>query len=246
MRKSPTIMGVIPARFDSQRLPGKVLREIAGKPMIFWVYRNARRSPFLADLIVATDSLEVQHYCVGADIPVMMTGRHRSGTDRLHEVMERTAADVYVNVQGDEPTLRPEHLEKLIAPFLCQDVQVSTLMVEIDRVTAMDSNVVKVVTDHENRALYFSRCPIPYDRDGTGGVKYFKHIGLYAYGRATLALFHQLPQSSLEIAEKLEQMRLVQNGVRILVAETPFDTVGVDTEEDLQRVHMRFSSGEHA
>jgi 3-deoxy-manno-octulosonate cytidylyltransferase (CMP-KDO synthetase) len=245
MNESPRIIGVIPARFDSQRLPGKVLREIAGKPMIYWVYHNARKSPLLAELLVATDSERVQQYCAGAGIPVMMTGRHESGTDRLHEVMLRTDFDIYVNVQGDEPTLTAEHLERLLEPFSQAGVQVTTLRVLIDHETAQDPNIVKVVTDRSNRALYFSRYPIPYDRDGTGCVRYYKHIGLYAYQRSALALFHSLPQASLELAEKLEQLRFLQNGVQIFAAETALDTVGVDTLEDLLRVQARFSAGTH-
>jgi 3-deoxy-manno-octulosonate cytidylyltransferase (CMP-KDO synthetase) len=236
MRVSPNIMGVIPARMDSKRLPGKVLRNIGDKAMIHWVYAGARRSPLLTNLLVATDSEEVQQYCLSHDIPVAMTGRHPSGSDRLHEVMLKTSADVYVNIQGDEPTLRPDHLESLLEPILSGDAEVATLRTAIDRTAARDPNCVKVVADNRGRALYFSRCPIPFARDGSGGCQYYKHIGLYAYTRASLALFHRLPQSSLEQAEKLEQLRFLQNGIEIAVAETPFDTIGVDTEDDLRRV----------
>jgi len=236
MRRLQKILGVIPARLDSKRLPGKVLLSIGGKAMVHWVYDSAGRSPLLTSLIVATDSEAVQQYCLSHDIPVMMTGRHPSGSDRLHEVMERTDGDVYVNIQGDEPTLRPDHIELLLKPILSGEAEVSTLKVAIDALAARDPNCVKVVTDDRGRALYFSRGLVPFDRDGTGGVRYFKHIGLYAYTRAALALFHSLPPSSLESAEKLEQLRMLQHGVPILVAETPHDTVGVDTEADLQRV----------
>lgn len=236
MRNPRKVVGVIPARLDSKRLPGKVLRSIAGKAMLHWVYEGAKRSPLLHDLIVATDSEEVRHYCSSHDIPVTMTGRHPSGSDRLHEVMERTDGDVYANIQGDEPTLRPEHFDLLLQPILAGEVEVTTLKVAVDDAAARDPNNVKVVTDEKGRALYFSRYPIPFDRDGTGGIRYYKHIGIYAYTRAALSLFHRLPQSSLELAEKLEQLRFLENGVPILVAETPHDTVGVDTEADLQRV----------
>lgn len=237
------IMGVIPARLNSSRLPGKALREIAGRPMIHWVYENAKRSPLLTDLIVATDSPEIQRSCEAASIPVTMTGEHPSGSDRLHEVMGRTDGDIYVNIQGDEPTLRPDHLELLLAPFLNgSGAQVTTLKVAIDVTSALDPNNVKVVTADDGRALYFSRCPIPFDRDGTGSVQHYKHIGLYAYTREALGLFHRLPQSSLELAERLEQLRYLQNGVPLFVAETPHDTVGVDTEADLQRVIALFSN----
>jgi len=236
LRESRKILGVIPARLDSKRLPGKVLRSIGGKAMVHWVYESARQSPLLTGLIVAADSEEVQQYCRSHNIPVTMTGQHASGSDRLHEVMEKTDGDVYVNIQGDEPTLRPDHIDLLLKPILSGNAEVTTLRVAIDEMAARNPNCVKVVTDERGHALYFSRSPIPFDRDGTGGIRYFKHIGLYAYTRAALALFHRLPQSSLELAEKLEQLRLLQNGVPILVAETPHDTLGVDTEADLQRV----------
>lgn len=235
------VLGVIPARYDSTRLPGKVLRNIAGRPMIYWVYRNARQSGVLADLLVATDSEKVLEYCRQEGMQVMLTGRHPSGTDRLREVMERLPADVYINIQGDEPTLRPEHLEAVVRPFVSAEAQVATLKVQIDEAAALDPNNVKVVTDDLGRALYFSRHPIPFDRDGTGGVKRYKHIGIYAYTRAALTHFHSLPESSLESAEKLEQLRFLQSGFAIYVVETPFDTVGVDTEADLQRVNLLLS-----
>ena len=235
MLKSEKILGVIPARLDSRRLPRKVLQDIAGKPMLYWVHRNASRSPLLTGLVVATDSDEVRNFCDSAGIPVMMTGRHPSGTDRVNEVMERTDAGIYVNIQGDEPTLRPEQLDQLVEPLLKGQAPVSTLKTALDAEQARDPNNVKVVTDLSGRALYFSRHAIPFDRDGTGGARYFKHIGLYGYTREALARFHSLPQSSLERTEKLEQLRFLQNGIPIIVVETPHDTIGVDTEEDLER-----------
>ena len=258
---SKKILGVIPARLNSTRLPGKALREIAGKPMIHWVYQNAKRSTVLSDLVVATDSPEIQASCESAGIPVFLTGEHPSGGDRLHEVLTKTDADIYVNIQGDEPTLKPEHIELLLKPLIeIPDARVSTLKVRIDAEAAADPNNVKVVTTLDGRALYFSRHAIPFDRDGgqthpasslgtppeTGragevGPAYYKHIGLYAYTRNALSLFHKLPQSSLELSEKLEQLRYLENGVDIWVAETEYDTVGVDTEADLQRVIALFA-----
>jgi len=243
MDKVPRVMGVIPARLDSKRLPRKVLRDIAGRPMICRVYQNARRSPLLNDLVVATDSEEVRRTCGNEHIPVIMTGQHSSGTDRLHEIMMRTDADLYVNIQGDEPTLRPEHLDQLVTRLLQGDAQVATLKVRIDAAAANDPNIVKVVTDSVGRALYFSRLPIPNDRDAAGNVRHYKHIGIYAYRREALARFHSLPQSPLELAEKLEQLRFLENGMPIHVLETPHDTIGVDTEEDLHRVNSLFLSG---
>ena len=243
MSARPKILGVIPARLGSTRLPGKVLREIAGKPMLYWVYHHSRRSPMLADVVVATENEEVKQFCESQGIPVTLTGRHSSPSDRVHEVLTRTDADVFVNIQGDEPMLRPAHFELLLSPFLQGDVQVTTLKVAMDTVAALDPNNVKVVTDHSGRALYFSRYPIPYDRDDQGGIQYYKHQGIYAYTRAALSLFHSLPKSSLELAEKLDQLRFLQAGVPIIVFETPYDTIGVDTEADLQRVNALFASG---
>jgi 3-deoxy-manno-octulosonate cytidylyltransferase (CMP-KDO synthetase) len=241
MHASKKVLGVIPARLDSKRLPGKVLRDIAGKSMVHRVYENARQSPLLNDLIVATENEEVHRYCLDHGIAVTMTGRHPSGSDRLHEVMERTDGDVYVNIQGDEPQLRPDQIELVLEPILNGKAEVATLKVTIDDDAARDPNNVKVITDVNGIALYFSRYPIPFDRDGSGGIRYYKHIGLYAYTRAALSIFHRLPQSSLELAEKLEQLRYLENGIPIHVAETPHDNIGVDTEEDLQRVISLFS-----
>lgn len=232
------VLGVIPARLESTRLPGKPLREICGRPMIAWVYENARRAACLDHLLVATDSAEVESYCRQHGIPAMMTSReHKSGTDRMAEVMAKAPAEVYVNIQGDEPMITPDHLERLLSPFRdAPATQVSTLKVAIDAQTAADRNVVKVVTDLAGRALYFSRARIPFDRDGSGQVQYFKHQGFYAFRAAALNTFHHLPASPLEKLEKLEQLRFLENGIGIAVVETPHDTIGVDTEADLIRV----------
>jgi len=243
MTKHLNILGVIPARFNSTRLPGKALREIAGRPMIHWVYLNAKRSPLLTALVVATDSPEIQASCEAGNIPVFLTGEHPSGTDRVHEVLTRTDADIYVNIQGDEPTLRPDHLALMLKPFSDDSgARVTTLKVAITPAEAADPNNVKVVTADNGNALYFSRYSVPYDRAGTGNVPHFKHIGLYAYTREALDLYHSLPQSSLELSESLDQLRFLQNGVPIYVAETLHDTVGVDTEADLQRVIEMFAA----
>ena len=243
MRKRPRILGVIPARYDSQRLPGKVLLRIGPKAMIHWVYERARKSPHLEQILVATDSDKVQEYCTAHDIPVMRTRRHPSGSDRLNEVMERTDADIYVNIQGDEPTIRTDHIELLLRPLLAGESEVTTLKVALSEAAAQNPNIVKVVTDIHGRALYFSRLPIPFDRDAGGAIHYYKHIGLYGYTRAALALFNSLPQSSLELAEKLEQLRYLENGVAIHVPETQYDTIGVDTAEDLEQATALLTAG---
>jgi 3-deoxy-manno-octulosonate cytidylyltransferase (CMP-KDO synthetase) len=242
MQSCRKVIGVIPARLDSTRLPRKVLRAIAGKAMVHWVYQSAAASTLLDKLFVATDSEEVGRYCLDHNLAVMMTGRHPSGSDRLHEVMERTDGDIYVNIQGDEPTLRTDHIERLLEPVLSGKSDVATLKVAIGRDAAQNPNFVKVVTDTHGHALYFSRFPIPYDRDGGSQIRYYKHIGLYAYTRAALVRFHELPQSALELAERLEQLRYLENGIPIRVVETPQDTIGVDTEEDLQKVTALFAA----
>jgi len=236
------VLGVIPARLESTRLPGKPLRAICGRPMIAWVYENARQAACLDDLLVATDSPEIESYCRENGIPALMTSReHKSGTDRLAEVMAKEPAAIYVNIQGDEPMITSDHLERLLRPFLeAPATQVSTLKVAIDPETAMDRNVVKVVTDLSGRALYFSRARIPFDRDGSGQVQYYKHQGFYAFTAAALDAFHHLQPSPLEKLEKLEQLRFLENGIEIAVMETPLDTIGVDTEEDLHRVEEYF------
>jgi 3-deoxy-manno-octulosonate cytidylyltransferase (CMP-KDO synthetase) len=189
----------------------------------------------LNQLMIATDSEKVLHYCEKCAIPAMATRQHLSGSDRLHEVLERTDGDIYVNIQGDEPTIQPEHIELLLRPLISGQAEITTLKTAIDPVDAQNPNVVKVATDIHDRALYFSRHPIPFDRDCAGGIQYFKHIGLYGYTRSALMLFHSLPQSPLEKAEKLEQLRFLENGVSIIVLETKHDTVGVDTQEDLEK-----------
>ena len=244
----PRIVAVIPARLESTRLPRKPLRLIAGHPMIAWVYHRARRAASLDHVLIATDSSEIVDYCRTAGIPAEMTSAaHRSGTDRIVEVMSRIAADIYVNIQGDEPMVTPEHIELMLGPFReSPETQVSTLKVAITTEEARNPNNVKVVTDVAGRALYFSRALIPHDRDGSGQVQYYKHMGLYAYSAAALARFQTLPPSALEQLEKLEQLRLLENGVPIHVVETPEDTIGVDTEEDLKKVDELFRREGHA
>ncbi|MDR1727318.1 MAG: 3-deoxy-manno-octulosonate cytidylyltransferase [Acidobacteriota bacterium] len=239
----PKTIGVIPARLDSRRLPGKVLLPIGGKPMVQWVYERARRSDLLDELLVATDSPEVQRRCADCGIPAMLTGEHPSGSDRLYEVMERTDGWFYVNIQGDEPTIDAEHIDLVLGPLFGGAVGVSTLKVAIDAEAAQDPNCVKVVSTAAGYALYFSRHAVPFDRDGEGGVAYYKHIGLYGYTRAALERFRRLPQSPLERAEKLEQLRFLDNGIAIAVAEARTDTIGVDTAEDLERAQAFLLGG---
>jgi len=235
-----SVLGVIPARLASTRLPRKVLREIAGRPLVAWVYEAARRAADLGHVLVATDAEEVASVCRRLDIPAVMTSPdHPSGTDRVWEVAQSHPADVYVNVQGDEPFITPAHIAQLVEPFrTTPDTLVSTLCIRAtpDEIDARQVN--KVVFGVGGRALYFSKYGIPFDRDGRGVVRY-KHIGLYAYRRPALEAFHRLPPSTLEKTEGLEQLRFLENGIAITVRETTDATIGVDTEEDLRAAEAR-------
>jgi 3-deoxy-manno-octulosonate cytidylyltransferase (CMP-KDO synthetase) len=229
-------IAVIPARLASTRLPRKMLREIAGKPLVGVVYEAVRSSPLLAEVRIATDSEEIMAVCRKHGWNAQMTSStHRSGTARVHEVSGREPAEVYINVQGDEPLIRPEHIASLLQVMENPAAQVGTLMTPAAAVDIPNPNAVKVVTDLSGRALYFSRATIPFDRDGARPA-YFKHLGLYAYRKTALDRFVKLPESTLERSERLEQLRFLENGIAIYVGETPHDSVGVDTEEDLQRV----------
>ncbi len=230
-------IAIIPARLPSTRLPRKILREINGRPMLAHVYEGVRACPGLDDVIVATDSEEVADVCRAKGWSVRTTSSsHRSGTDRVHEVAQTVAADVYINVQGDEPLARREHLEALLKLMANENVQVGTLKTPCAAEDVNNPNAVKVVTAMDGKALYFSRATIPFDRDRAGEIRYFKHLGFYAYRKAALDAFCLWPESQLERSERLEQLRFLDNGIPIYVAETPFDTVGVDTKEDLARV----------
>jgi 3-deoxy-manno-octulosonate cytidylyltransferase (CMP-KDO synthetase) len=233
MKTSP-IAGVIPARLGSSRLSRKVLREIAGRPMVEWVWRAAMDSGLMDPVLVATDSDEVASACRARHIPVVMTSPAcASGSDRVFEVARSVAADIYVNIQGDEPTLTGDFFPPLLALFDRPDVLVGTLAVHCPETEIANPNAVKVVTALDGRALYFSRSTVPYDRDRTGFTGYRKHLGIYAYRTEALERFAALPPGRLEQLERLEQLRLLENGIDIYVADAPADTIGVDTQEDL-------------
>ena len=204
--------------------------------MLAWVFEAATACPQLSGVIIATDSDEVADLCRQNNWPVQLTSSDLpSGTDRIHAVAQQTHADIYVNIQGDEPLLKSEHLTALLRPFAEPHVEVTTLKVLCTPENIANPNAVKVVTATDGRALYFSRATIPYDRDRVS-PQYWKHIGLYAYRKATLQRFPTLPPSVLEQTERLEQLRFLENGIDIYVESTDFDTIGVDTEEDLHRV----------
>lgn len=229
------VLGVIPARLASTRLSRKVLRDIAGEPMLAWVYRAARACAQLDQVLIATDAEEVMDFARSRNFLAVFTPADcASGSDRVYAVAQSMTADIYVNIQGDEPLLRPEHLDALLEPMKRPEVEVATISTPCLPELVNNPNAVKVVTAADGRALYFSRATVPFDRDGAGKVAYQKHLGVYAYRKSALDRFPGLPSRNLEVAERLEQLRFLENGIDIYVTSTPFDTIGVDTEEDLQ------------
>jgi 3-deoxy-manno-octulosonate cytidylyltransferase (CMP-KDO synthetase) len=241
------ILGVIPARLQSSRFPGKVLAEIASKPMVQHVYERASQARYLTSTIIATDDERVVEAARAFGARVRMTRPdHPSGTDRVAEVASAENAEIVVNIQGDEPLIDPDAIDAAILPLVHDpSVVMSTLKKKIENPREIqDPNVVKVVTDRAGDAIYFSRCPIPYERDrlAAGAPPYFKHVGLYVYSRDFLMEYPVLPVGPLEQAERLEQLRALENGYRIRVVETEYESVGVDTPEDLERVSAWFEA----
>lgn len=236
------VIGVIPARFQSIRLEGKPLALIGGRPMIQHVYERAAKSSLLTDLLVATDDARIFDAVIGFGGKAVMTSPdHRSGTDRVAEATASLAADVVVNIQGDEPFISPRVIDQLVEPFQSESgVEMSTLMRPIDNDRdRQDQNVVKVVVDQAGFALYFSRSLIPFPRNASADAPAFEHIGLYAYTKAFLAEYSRMAPTKVEHIEGLEQLRVLENGRRIRVVET-HDHLGlsVDTPEDLARAEQ--------
>lgn len=239
------VLGVIPARFKSTRLEGKVLAEIAGKPMVRHVYERALEARCLDEVLVAADDERILAAVKEFGGKAVMTAEsHTSGTDRVAEVTAATDADVVVNVQGDEPMLDPAMIEELVAPFRSSPgLDMVTIKKRVlEESDFADPSVVKVVTDRAGFALYFSRSLIPYPRRRTGDFKVFEHVGLYAYTRECLLKLASLPPTPLEEAESLEQLRALENGIRMLVVETlcEGELLSVDTQADLERVRRIF------
>jgi len=231
------VLGVIPARYGSTRLPGKPLLDLGGKPMIQWVYERASRARLLDQLVVATDDERIVEAVKKFGGEARMTSRdHPTGSDRIAEVVRGIQCEAVVNVQGDEPLIDPKVID-LAAQALLDDssVSMSTLMVRMGEEEAQDRNVTKVVVDRNGFALYFSAAPIPCHRAETGHG-WYKHIGLYVYRRDFVLLYPTLPRTPLEQTEKLEQLRALEHGYRIKVVETDYDAVSVDVPEDVPRV----------
>ena len=232
-------VAVIPARYSSTRFPGKPLAIIAGKPMVQWVYENAMGCDVIEEVVVATDNYEIEDVVKGFGGKVCITAEdHKSGTDRIAEAAEKIDADIIVNLQCDEPLLPPDAIRAAVEPLQNDtSVNMSTLKTKINNPEDISNpNIVKVITDVNGNAVYFSRFGIPYVRDHQIQVDFFKHIGLYVYRRDFLYSFTRMPLSQLETAESLEQLRAIENGFTIKVVETSYNPVGVDVPEDVEVV----------
>jgi 3-deoxy-manno-octulosonate cytidylyltransferase (CMP-KDO synthetase) len=241
--RRPSAVVVIPARYESTRFPGKPLALIAGRTMIEHVYRRAAAARHVDRVIVATDDRRIAEAVAAFGGDAVMTRReHATGTDRLAEVAARLDCDVVVNVQGDEPLVAPSMIEQVVTPFAGDGTTVMTSLRTrlTSRAEYLDPNVVKVVVDRRDVALYFSRSPIPLERDAPADAAppagAWRHIGLYGYRREFLGVFTRLPSTILERTERLEQLRALEHGFRIVVTETTHRSVGVDTPSDLAEV----------
>ena len=230
------IFAVIPARYAASRFPGKLMQLLGNKTVIAQTYENTVKTGLFDEVWVATDS-EIIHQeisAIGGRV-VMSTRHHESGSDRIAEAIENLELDIVVNVQGDEPFIQKEPLEKLINAFKDPGVRVGSLMQRIAEPMDIDNpNIVKVVVNNDQDALYFSRYPIPYNRNRDSDVSHFRHIGVYAFRKETLMQFTKWPMGKLENAEKLEQLRYLENGIPLRMIETSFTGIGIDTPEDLE------------
>ncbi len=236
------VIGVIPARYSSVRFEGKILADLLGKPMIQYVWENAKKARVLDDLVVACDDERIHKAVLDFGGKAVMTAKaHTSGTERIAEVIGDKDVKIVINIQGDEPLIHPSMIDDVGYSLLnMPELLVATLSKRIeDEKEIPDPNVVKVVVDKKGYALYFSRCPIPFVREEEPGMRvHYKHIGLYGYTKDFLFTYKNLPVSKLEKLEKLEQLRILENGYQIKVIETKHETIGVDTREDLERVRQ--------
>ncbi len=240
----PKVLAVVPARYASTRFPGKIIAPAAGKPVVYHTYLQAQKATLVDEVLIATDAEEVVEALRPYDARVVMTRKdHPSGTDRIAEIAANTDAEIIVNVQGDEPLIDPKTIDDTVRPLLDDpDLPMSTARNLITLPEQIENpSVVKVVCDVRGYALYFSRWPIPYIRDaadrGAAATCYWQHVGIYVYRRDFLLRFAKMPQTPLEKLEKLEQLRVLENGLKIAVVDTEYDSVGVDTPEDLERVN---------
>jgi 3-deoxy-manno-octulosonate cytidylyltransferase (CMP-KDO synthetase) len=237
MTTPPGCCGIIPARYGSTRFPGKPLAEILGKPMFWHVYDRAKQCPELSEVILATDDERIEAAARALDVPVVMTrSDHPSGTDRVLEAAQMLKVHdeaVVLNIQGDEPTLHPDMLTTVLSPFASNDIQVATLAKRISRMESEGPNRVNVVLSKSGKGLYFSRTMIPHAVEGEEGI-YYEHVGLYAFRMRMLRKFVTLGPSPLELIEKLEMLRLIENDIPIQVEITEHASMCVDYPEDVE------------
>jgi len=236
---------VIPARYASSRFPGKALAEIMGQPMIVWVLQAVEKCELIDEVYVATDDLRIKNEVEKAGGRAVMTSaQHQSGTDRIAEAAQEIEAELIVNIQGDEPLIKAESIARALRPFTAEnDLKMSTLKRKITAREAENPDLVKVITDKDDYALYFSRSKVPYCRDAeVEGQNYFQHIGLYVYRREFLLKFAEMERTALEKAESLEQLRALENGFKIKVLETEAKLIGVDRREDIELVEKEIKA----
>ena len=228
---------IIPARYQSARFPGKPLAVIGGKPMIQRVYEQVSQAVGVNKVVVATDDERIYNIVLKFKGNSIMTGECSCGTERVYAAIKDYSCDIVINVQGDEPLIRPEMINELIAVFEDDSVEMATLCKEITETEDINNpNVVKVVRDKDDNALYFSRYPIPFNRDKRNDIRYLKHIGIYGYKKDFLKKYIQIEKTPLEMAENLEQLRVLESGHKIRVKETIYDSIGVDTPEDILKI----------
>ena len=254
MPTEPRVLAVIPARWASSRFPGKPLANIVGMPMIQRVVKQAQKAKYITEVIVATDDSRIFDLVnKNGGIAIMTSTEHQSGTDRVAEVARDKDYDIVVNVQGDEPLIPPENIEKVVEPLI-KDTSVSVTSLRIliqNPKDIFNKNITKVVVDKFDYALYFSKAPIPWERDkwsanvenvtNLSSLSWFKHIGLYAYRKKFLMEYSALPVSPLEKVEKLEQLRILENGFSIKVLETNLDSIGVDSVADIEIIEKQLA-----
>jgi len=254
MPTEPRVLAIIPARWSSSRFPGKPLANILGVPMIQRVVKQAQKAKYITEVIVATDDSRIFDLVnKNGGIAIMTSTEHQSGTDRVAEVARDKDCDIVVNVQGDEPLIPPENIEKVVEPLI-KDTSVSVTSLRIliqNPKDIFNKNITKVVVDKFDYALYFSKAPIPWERDkwsanvenvtNLSALSWFKHIGLYAYRKKFLMEYSALPVSPLEKVEKLEQLRILENGFSIKVLETNLDSIGVDSVADIEIIEKQLT-----
>lgn len=234
------VVGVIPARYKSSRFPGKPLADICGKPMIWWVYNQALKAELIDEVYVATDDERIEKTCNEHNINVIMTSdEHKTGTDRIGEVARKIPADLYVNIQGDEPMIEPETICQAVYPFLeNHELQVTNLMTKIKNpVDAVNFTVPKVITNADNIGIYLTRSTAPYPK-GSINYDYYKQVCVYGFTPQALEFYCNSPRGKVESIEDIEILRFIEAGYRVQYIEVDSDTVAVDTQNDLEKVKM--------